>query len=78
MLSHFRGREKSTVKTTSQSSANYWNVTTLYQQMRSSGLSDAEVRRKAAEELAEMALRIRCGEEIPEPINSFRSLAAGR
>ncbi|QJT80409.1 replication protein P [Kosakonia sp. MUSA4] len=54
-------------KNTSQSSANYWIVTTLYQQMRASGLSDAEVRRKAGEELAAMALRIRRGEEIPEP-----------
>lgn len=54
-------------KNTRQSSANYWIVTTLYQQMRASGLSDAEVHRKAVEELAAMALRIRRGEEIPEP-----------
>ncbi len=54
------------------------DVTTLYQQMSASGLSDAEVRRKAGEELAAMALRIRRGEEIPEPKNSFRSWAASR
>lgn len=61
-------------KNTSQSSANYWIVTTLYQQMRASGLSDAEVRRKAGEELAAMALRIRRGEEIPEPIKRLPKL----
>ncbi len=54
-------------KNTRKSSANYWIVTTLYQQMSASGLSDAEVRRKAGEEQAAMALRIRRGEEIPEP-----------
>jgi hypothetical protein len=39
-------------------------VTTLYQVMRSAGLSDAELRRRAAEELAKMVKRIRNGEQI--------------
>jgi antitoxin (DNA-binding transcriptional repressor) of toxin-antitoxin stability system len=43
-------------------------VTTLYQVMRSVGLSDAELRRRAAEELAKMVRRIRNGEQIPVPV----------
>lgn len=50
-----------------KSHACYWIVTALYQQMRACDLSDAEIRRKAGEELAAMALRIRRGEDIPEP-----------
>ncbi|WP_313506767.1 replication protein P [Kosakonia sacchari] len=54
-------------KHTRQSSATYWMVTSLYQKMRASSLSDAEIRRKAGEELAAMSLRLRRGDEIPEP-----------
>lgn len=46
----------------------YWLVTTLYQQMRSAGLSDMELNRKAGDELAKMVKRIRGGEELPEPV----------
>lgn len=46
----------------------YWLVTTLYQQMRSAGLSDMELNRRAAEELAKIIKRIRHGEELPEPV----------
>lgn len=46
----------------------YWLVTTLYQQMRSAGLSDMELNRKAGDELAKMIKRIRHGEELPEPV----------
>ncbi|WP_313486562.1 replication protein P [Atlantibacter hermannii] len=46
----------------------YWMVTTLYQQMRSYGLTDMELNRKAGEELAKMVKRIRAGEVIPEPV----------
>lgn len=48
--------------------ATYWMVTTLYQVMRSAGLSDGELRRRAGEELAKMIKRIRNGEEIPAPV----------
>lgn len=48
--------------------ATYWMVTTLYQVMRSVGLSDAELRRRAGEELAKMVRRIRNGEQIPAPV----------
>ena len=48
--------------------ATYWMVTTLYQVMRSVGLSDAELRRRAGEELAKMIRRIRNGEQIPAPV----------
>ncbi|TSJ59568.1 Replication protein P [Atlantibacter subterranea] len=48
--------------------ASYWLVTTLYQQMRSYGLTDMELNRKAGEELAKMVKRIRAGEVIPEPV----------
>ncbi len=48
--------------------ATYWMVTTLYQVMRSAGLSDAELRRRAGEELAKMVRRIRNGEQIPAPV----------
>jgi hypothetical protein len=43
-------------------------VTTLYQVMRSAGLSDGELRRRAADELAKMVKRIRNGEQIPAPV----------
>ncbi|WP_314154553.1 replication protein P [Rouxiella badensis] len=46
----------------------YWLVTTLYQQMRSAGLSDMELNCRAAEELAKIIKRIRHGEELPEPV----------
>lgn len=48
--------------------ATYWLVTTLYQVMRDAGLSDGELRRRAAEELAKMVKRIRNGEQIPAPV----------
>lgn len=48
--------------------ATYWMVTTLYQVMRDAGLSDGELRRRSAEELAKMIKRIRNGEQIPAPV----------
>ncbi|XUV82744.1 replication protein P [Enterobacter sp. TMH.L2] len=55
-------------KHTTKSKACYWMVTVLTQKMRSQGLSDMELNRKAGEELAQMATRIRGGEDIPEPV----------
>ncbi|WP_336981770.1 MULTISPECIES: replication protein P [unclassified Cedecea] len=55
-------------KHTTKSKACYWMVTVLTQKMRSQGLSDMELNRKAGEELAQMAMRIRGGEDIPEPV----------
>jgi len=46
----------------------YLLVTTLYQQMRSAGLSVMELNRKAGDELAKIIKRIRRGEELPEPV----------
>lgn len=54
-----------------ESNAHYWLVTSLYQNMRANGLSDAELRRKASEELAHMANRINSGETIPEPVKQL-------
>lgn len=54
-----------------ESNAHYWLVTSLYQKMRANGLSDAELRRKASEELARMANRINSGETIPEPVKQL-------
>ncbi|WP_285130302.1 replication protein P [Leclercia adecarboxylata] len=56
--------------------ATYWMVTTLYQVMRSAGLSDGELRRRAGEELAKMIKRIRNGEEIPAPVARLPVLGA--
>jgi len=56
---------------TTQSSANYWMVTGLYQNMRANDLSDAELRRRAAGELALMATRINAGEVIPAPTKTL-------
>lgn len=53
------------------SNAHYWLVTTLYANMRANSLSDAELRRKAADELAHMAMRINRGEAIPEPVKQL-------
>lgn len=46
----------------------YWLVTTLYSLMRANAFTDSELRKKAAEELAGMTIRINRGEIIPEPI----------
>lgn len=58
-------------KHTTQSSANYWMVTGLYQKMRANDLSDAELRRRASGELALMATRINSGEVIPAPTKTL-------
>ncbi|HIC6099879.1 TPA: replication protein P [Salmonella enterica subsp. enterica serovar Nagoya] len=58
-------------KHTTQSSASYWMVTTLYANMRANSLSDSELRRKAADELAHMAMKINRGEAIPEPVKQL-------
>lgn len=54
-----------------QTSAHYWLVTSLYQNMRANSLSDSELRRKAEVELAKMANRINRGERIPEPVKAL-------
>lgn len=53
------------------SNAHYWLVTTLYANMRANSLSDAELRRKAADELAHMTMRINRGEAIPDPVKQL-------
>lgn len=53
---------------TTKSKSCYWLVTTLYQLMRSVGLSDGQLRVRAGEELAKIIKRIRGGEELPEPV----------
>lgn len=53
------------------SNAHYWLVTTLYANMRANSLSDAELRRKAADELSHMTMRINRGEAIPEPVKQL-------
>lgn len=58
-------------KHTTQSSASYWMVTTLYANMRANSLSDSELRRKAADEIAHMAMKINRGEAIPEPVKQL-------
>lgn len=50
-----------------ESKCHYWLVTGLYSNMRANSLTDAELRKKAAEELACMAMRINRGDTIPEP-----------
>ncbi|MFP2273242.1 replication protein P [Enterobacter ludwigii] len=50
-----------------ESKCHYWLVTGLYSNMRANSLTDAELRKKAAGELAHMADRINRGETIPEP-----------
>ncbi|EKP1098581.1 replication protein P [Enterobacter hormaechei] len=52
-------------------SAHYWLVTTLYSSMRANSLSDAELHRNAAVELAAMGSRINKGEIIPEPVKQL-------
>ena len=42
-----------------------------YQNMRANALTDAELRRKAADELACMTARINRGEAIPEPVKQL-------
>ncbi len=43
----------------------------VYQNMRGNALTDAELRRKAADELACMTARINRGEAIPEPVKQL-------
>ncbi|KIU72737.1 DNA replication protein [Bacillus thuringiensis Sbt003] len=54
-----------------KSNAHYWLVTNLYQNMRANALTDAELRRKAADELVHMTARINRGEAIPEPVKQL-------
>ncbi len=54
-----------------KSNAHYWLVTNLYQNMRANALADAELRRKAADELTCMTARINRGETIPEPVKQL-------
>lgn len=54
-----------------ESNAQYWMITSLYQNMRANDLSDAELRRRAAGELALMATRINAGEVIPAPTKTL-------
>ncbi|MBS8942804.1 Replication protein P [Escherichia coli] len=54
-----------------QSNAHYWLVTALYTDMRSNGLSDAELRRKSSDELMRMVRRLNAGEAIPEPVRQL-------
>lgn len=49
-----------------QSKKNHW-----YQNMRANALTDAELRRKAADELSCMTARINRGEAIPEPVKQL-------
>lgn len=63
-------------KHTTRSKACYWMVTVLNQAMRSQGLSDPELNRKAGEELEKMVKRVRSGEVIPEPIARLPVLGA--
>uniref|UniRef100_UPI00201CD893 replication protein P n=5 Tax=Escherichia coli TaxID=562 RepID=UPI00201CD893 len=46
-------------------------VTNLYQNMRANALTDAELRRKAADELVHMTARINRGEALPEPVKQL-------
>ncbi|PJX60173.1 MULTISPECIES: replication protein P [unclassified Klebsiella] len=52
----------------------YWMVTGLYADMRANGLSDAELRRKAQDELMRMVRRLNAGEAIPEPVKQIPKL----
>lgn len=54
-----------------KSNAHYWLITNLYQNMRANALTDAELRRKAADELVHMTARINRGEAIPEPVKQL-------
>lgn len=47
--------------------AHYWLITSLYSGMRANTWTEAELRKRAAAELALMAARINRGEEIPAP-----------
>ena len=50
-----------------QSNAEYWMVTTLYDQMRALNLSEAELKKRCHKQIKAMASRINTGEDIPEP-----------
>lgn len=50
-----------------QNNACYWMVTKLHALSRASGLTESELKKRCAQELAVMASRIRSGEEIPAP-----------
>ncbi len=53
--------------------AAFFGITTeaVYQNMRANALTDAELRRKAADELSCMTARINRGEAIPEPVKQL-------
>lgn len=50
-----------------QDNTHYWMVTSLYSQMTSHNLSEAELRKACEKELEKMSRRIREGESIPPP-----------
>lgn len=50
-----------------QDNTHYWMVTSLYSQMTSHSLSEAELRKACEKELEKMSRRIREGESIPPP-----------
>ncbi|MDP1465978.1 replication protein P, partial [Klebsiella pneumoniae] len=54
-----------------KSNAHYWLVTNLYHNMRANALTDAELRRNAADELVHMTARINRCEAIPEPVKQL-------
>lgn len=51
-----------------QSNACYWMVTKLYDLMRSFNLTDAELRKRCADDLRKMSRRVEAGEPIPAPV----------
>lgn len=50
-----------------QANAHYWMVTSLYKQMKSENLTEAELRRTCRKELEKMSRRIRERESITPP-----------
>ncbi len=51
--------------------ARHKDIHLRYQNMRANALTDAELRRKAADELVHMTARINRGEAIPEPVKQL-------
>lgn len=56
---------------TSPTTLNSQASSLIYQNMRANALTDAELRRKAADELSCMTARINRGEAIPEPVKQL-------
>ncbi|HHA1718946.1 TPA: replication protein P [Enterobacter kobei] len=63
-----RARYSSPEKYPWESNACYWMVTKLYDVKHSFNLTNAELKKRCAEELRKMAFRIESGEEIPAPV----------